>query len=114
MDSNISNIIITGDFNINQLNLTSNRKIYSVCNQFNLFQLIEEPTHQTENSSSLVDFFFVTNKKSVFTSGVGESCLENNIRCHCPIFGVFNFLKPKRPSLRRVTWKYDQGEYNTL
>ena len=34
IDSNISNIIITGDFNINQLNPTSNRKINSLCNHF--------------------------------------------------------------------------------
>ena len=114
MDSNISNIIITGDFSINQLNPTSNRKINSLCNQFNLFQLIEEPTHYTENSSSLIDLLFVANKESVLTYGVGEPCLDNNIRYHCPIFGVFNFLKPKCTSVRRVIWKYDQGDYNTL
>ena len=114
MDSNISNIIISGDFNINQLNSTSFRKITSLCSQFNLFQLIEEPTHYTENSSSLIDLLFVSNKESVLTSGVGEPCLENNIRYHCPIFAVFNFLKPKRTSVRRVIWKYDQVDYSTL
>ena len=112
--SNISNIIITGDFNINQLNPTSNRKINTLCNQFNLFQLIEEPTHYTKNSSSLIALLFVTNKESVLTSGVGEPCLDNNIRYHCPIFGVFNFLKPKRTSVSRVIWKYNQDDYNTL
>ena len=114
MDSSISNIIITVDFNINQLNPTSNKKINTLCNKFNLFHLIEEPTHYTENSSSLIDLLFVTNKESVLTSGVGEPCLDTNIRYHCPIFGVFNFLKPKRTSVRRVIWKYDQDDYNTL
>ena len=114
MDCNILNVVITGDFNINQFNSTSSKKISSLCSQFNMCQLITEPTHFTENSSSLTDLIFVTNKESVLTSGVGEPCLDNSIRYHCPIFGVFNFLKPKRTSVRRVIWKYDLGDYSIL
>ena len=114
MDSNISNVVITSDFNINQLNSTSSKKISSLCSQFNICQPITEPTHFTENSSSLTDLLFVTNKESVLTSGVGEPCLDNSIRYHCPVFVVFNFLKPKRFSVRHVIWKYDQGNYSTL
>ena len=36
------------------------------------------------------------------------------MRYHCPIFGVFNFLKPKVKNLKRIVWKYDQGDYNQL
>ena len=54
-DTNISDIIITGDFNFNQLNPTYFNKIQTLCSQYKLFQCIEEPTHFTENSNSLID-----------------------------------------------------------
>ena len=46
------------------------------CNQFNFVQCIEEPTHFTGNSSSIIDLLFVANKDSILTSGVGEPCLD--------------------------------------
>ena len=33
---------------------------------------------------------------------------------HCPVFGVFNFLKPKTKSIDRTIWKYELGNYNEL
>ena len=45
VDTGISDIIIMGDFNWNSLHNQSKRKIESICNQFNLVQCIEEPTH---------------------------------------------------------------------
>ena len=77
-------------------------------------QLIEEPTHFTECSHSLIDLMFVTNKESIITSGVGIPVLENSIRYHCHIFSVLNFLKPKHNSYRRIIWKYYLGDYNAL
>ena len=49
----ISEIIITGDFNLNLLNPQTARKINSICTQFSFFQSITQPTHFTENSSTL-------------------------------------------------------------
>ena len=114
IDSNITDVVITGDFNLNYLNAASYRKINVLCNQYNMSQLIEEPTHLTECSHSLIDLMFVTNKESIITSGVGIPVLENSIRYHCPIFSVLNFLKPKHNSYRRIIWKYDLGDYNAL
>ena len=57
-DTNISNIIITGDFKVNCLIKSSRRKINSDFQLYNLTQLIQEPTHThdfTESSSSLID-----------------------------------------------------------
>ena len=45
VDTGIPDIIIMGGFNWNSLQNQSNRKTESVCNQFNLVQCIEEPTH---------------------------------------------------------------------
>ena len=44
-DTNIGNIIITGDFNLNYSIESSRRKIMSVFQPYNLKQLIQEPTH---------------------------------------------------------------------
>ena len=114
VDTGIPDIIIMGDFNWNSLQNQSNRKTESVCNQFNLVQCIEEPTHFTENSSSIIDLLFVANKDSILTSGVGEPCLDLSIRYHCPIFGVFNFLKAKCKSIKRKIWQYQNGNYDQL
>ena len=68
-----------------------------------------------EGSSLLAKWdLLVANKDSILTTGVGEPCLDLSICCHCPIFGVFNFLKPKVKNLNRIVWKYDQGDYNQL
>ena len=114
IDSTISDIVVTGDFNLNTLNPIQFRKVESICNQFDMTQCIEEPTHFTENSATIIDLLFVTNKDSILTAGVGEPCLDLNIRYHCPIFAVFNFLKPKYKTFKRTIWKYEQGDYNKL
>ena len=114
IDSNITDVVITGDFSLNHFNAASCRNINELCNQYIMSQLIEEPTHFTEYSHSLVDLLFVTNKESIITSCVGIPILESDIRYHCSIFSVLNFLNPKHNSYRRIIWKYDLGDYNAL
>ena len=114
IDTGISDIIVTGDFNYNILNTQSSRKVTSCCEQFSLTQMINEPTHYTETSSSLIDLVLVSNKAHVISSGVGDPFLCQEIRYHCPVFGILNFSKPKRKSFTRHIWRYDQGNYNLL
>ena len=111
IDTDISDIIITGDFNWNQLNSGPFNKVNSLYTQFGLSQCIQEPTHFTENSSSILDLVLVTNKNSVLVTGIGEPCLDSHVRYHCPVFAVLNFLKPRHKSIRRTIWKYDKGSY---
>jgi hypothetical protein len=82
VDTNITNIIITGDFNYNALNNLSNRTISALTQQFSLAQLIEEPTHFTENSESIIDLIFVTNKENILHSGAGDHFLYQDSRYH--------------------------------
>ena len=110
----ISDIIITGDFNLNVLNPQTARKIDSVCTQFSLYQSICEPTHFTENSSSLIDILLVNNKTHLIVSGVGDPFLNQEIRYHCPIYGIFKFSKPKFVSFTRHIWHYDRGNYDLM
>lgn len=44
IDTNISDIIITGDFNFDLLNERTSRKIESICTQYTLFQVISQRT----------------------------------------------------------------------
>ena len=53
-NTNIHDIIITGDFNYNMLS-NNNNKIKDLLLQFNLTQLIKDATHFTETSASLID-----------------------------------------------------------
>ena len=101
VDSGVNDIIITGDFNLNMQNVQSARKITSLCEQLSLVQSIEEPTHFTETSSSLIDLLLVNNNEHLILSGVGDPFLHQDIRYHCPVFGVFNFRKPKCLSFKR-------------
>ena len=110
----ISEIIITGDFNLNVLNPLNARKIYSLCTQFSFYQSINQPTHFTENSSSIIDILLVNNKPHLIVSGVGDPFLKQEIRYHCPIYGIFKFSKPKFVSFTRHIWNYDQGNYELL
>ena len=72
IDTGISNIIVTGDFNFNYLNAQARRKIDMLCTQFSLHQPIDQPTHYTEHSSSLIDIILVSNKENLMFSGVGD------------------------------------------
>ena len=114
IDTGISDIIVTGDFNLNTTKPSTLRKIESICSQFSLNQLIEEPTHFTEQSSSIIDLFFVTNNDNVVISGVGDPFLQQDIRYHCPIYVILKFSKPRNTSFERHIWYYDKGDYNAL
>ena len=109
-DTNIQNILLTGDFNLDTLKENSNKKIRDLCQQFNFDQIMNAPTHYTENSSSIIDKIFTSNKNNIILSGVGEPFLEQNIRYHCPVYCVLNFIKPASPSFKRKVYLFDSGE----
>ena len=108
VDSGINNIIITGDLNFNMLHPQSSRKVHTFCTQFALFQAINEPTHFTETSSSLLDILLVSNNSHLIVSGVGDPFLNQEHRYHFqfsvytislnpnpnPLFGIYgNMIK---------------------
>ena len=66
IDSNIKDIFITGDFNLDMIKATTNKKNNNICQYFNFYQLIEEPNHFTETSSSIIDLVFTSNKKTIY------------------------------------------------
>ena len=112
VDTDIADIIVTGDFNLNVLNARTSRKIECLCSQFSFYQSIDQPTHFTENSSSLIDIILVRNKDNLLLSGVGDPFLSQDLRYHCPIYGIFRCSKPKIKSFSRHLWYYDRGNFN--
>ena len=56
----------------------------------------------------------VSNKDYLILSGVGDPFLNQEIRYHCPIYGIFKFSKPKVQTFMRHIWSYEQGDYDLL
>ncbi|CAC5401986.1 unnamed protein product [Mytilus coruscus] len=110
LNDNKDNIIVSGDFNENQLNI-SNSKVKALLNQFSLTQMIDEPTHFTENSTSLIDLIMTSNVNEISYCCVGPP-LTDQIRYHCPVIGFLNFLKTPLKAFKRKIWLYDEGDYD--
>ena len=110
LDNDVADVIVTGDFNLNFLDNANRAKIMSVFDQYSPYQLINEPTHYTETSSTLIDLLFTRNPENIIISGVGEAFLDQNLRYHCPTYAVFNFDKPNYQCYKRKIWKYDDGD----
>ena len=113
-DSNINNVFITGDFNLDTLKNTSNQNISAICQQFSVTQMIVEPINFTEHSSSIIDLICTSNKNSMLLSGVGEPLLDQNVRYHCPVYFVLNFHKYVAPAFYRHIMFFDRGDYQYL
>ncbi|CAC5400500.1 unnamed protein product [Mytilus coruscus] len=110
LNDNKDNIVVSGDFNENQHNI-SNSKIKALINQFNLTQMIDEPTHFTENSSLLIDLIMTSNVNDISYCCVGPP-LTDQIRYHCPVIGYLNFLTTPIKAFKRKIWLYDKGDYD--
>ena len=57
VDTQIKDIVVTGDFNLDCLKPATRLKIDNICMQFGLSQLISEPTNFTKSSQSIITFF---------------------------------------------------------
>ena len=113
-DNNSTDILITGDFSLDMLKSVSHSKITRIASHYGLEQLISEPTHFTESSSSIIDLFFTSNSNIVTFSGVGEHVLDQTVRYHCPVFCFLNISKPVHLSFKRLVWQFHKGNYDLL
>ena len=76
------------------INPQSEKKVLDICKQYNLHQLINEPTHFTETSSTIIYLILVSNVQSIEIFGVREPFLMQDIRYHCPIYTILYLKKP--------------------
>ena len=96
------------------MNPLTSKKIDSLCTQFSLYKSVNQPTHFTETSSSIIDILLVSNKDNLILSGVGDPFLGQELRYHCPIYGIFKLSKTKVHSFMRHIWSYDHADFNLL
>ena len=80
--------------------------------EYNLTQLISEPTHFPEHSSSLIDLILARNIKNILTSGVIDPFVADYARYHCPVIAVLKFTRPHTPSFQRKHWNYKLTYYD--
>lgn len=108
-NSLVNDQIILGDFNCDML--ASRSKMKHIASLYNLHQLIDEPTHFTEHSASIIDLIFVTKPEHVIYSGVSSPFINDLIRYHCPTLAVLKYRKVTQTSFKRHIWLYDKGDY---
>ena len=106
------NVIITGDFNIDMSNSSSN-KMSRLISSYNATQLISSHTYFTEHSKSLIDLIFVRNNRHVISSFVSDPFVPDLVRFHCPVVAVLSFTKPVYKNFQRRIWLYEKGDYKT-
>ena len=102
------------DFNAKSKNWYSQDKtsfkgknIESATSQFGLYQLINESTHLSENSSSCINLIFTSQSNLVVESGVHPSLHPN---CHHQIvFATFNLIISYPPPYSREVWHYREA-----
>jgi hypothetical protein len=109
-DDSIDYVIVTGDFNDNQLDV-NNVKMRNISMQYSLQQLVEDPTNLTEHSSSLIDLILTNDVNFVPYDGVGPPLLDQ-VRYHCPVIGFLNAPKHASKSFKRIIWLYNQGDFD--
>ena len=110
-NTNIVDIIILGDFNCN-MSVNNKNKMTELLQEFNLKQLITEPTHFTENSSSLIDLILVRNNSNILSSGVIDPFIPDQTRYHCPIIVLVKFLRPSTKTFKRRIWNYKMADFD--
>ena len=106
--------IVLGDFNAKSNNwcksdITSleGPKIDTIANSYGLNQLIQEPTHILNSSSSCIDLIFTSQPNLVMESGIHSSLHSN---CHHQIvFAKFNLSIFYPPPYERTVWYYERA-----
>ena len=81
---------------------------------FNFEQIINEPTHFTEISSSIIDLIPTSIRNTILLSGVSVPFLEQDNRYQCPVFCVLTLNKPSAPLYKRRVFTYERGNYQAF
>ena len=109
-NSDIIDVIILGDFNYNMA--SDSNKMSDLIRQYNLKQLIKEPTNFTEHSSSIIDLILVRNNNNILTSAVIDPFIPDQTRYHCQIIVLLKFLHLKDIAFKRRVWNYKRADFD--
>ena len=112
-------MILLGDFNakskswsINDTTTEEGTILENVTSLFGLNQLISDPTHILQHSSSCIDLIFVNQPSLVIDSGIHPSLHQN---CHHQIiFCKLNLKIEYPPPYAREVWDYGKAQTDLI
>ena len=112
-------MVLLGDFNAKCTNWYKHDKtnfegiaIENISSQCGLYQVINEPTHILENSSSCIDLIFTSQPNLITESGVHPSLHPN---CHHQvIYTKFNLKVYYPPPHEREVWHYKEVDTDLI
>ncbi|PJE78524.1 hypothetical protein CI610_02532 [invertebrate metagenome] len=105
------NLLITGDLNIDFLKPVRG-DLCDILSNYNLTNVITEPTRQTDTSSILLDPIIVSDTVNVIFSDVID--IERTISDHDAVFAIINIPVKIKHYFKRKVWLYDQTDINKL
>ena len=112
-------MVLLGDFNAKCINWYKHDKtnfegiaLESISSQCGLYQVINEPTHILENSSSCIDLIFTSQPNLNIESGVHPLLHPN---CHHQVIYVkFNVKVHYPPPYEREVWHYKETDTDLI
>ena len=111
--------IITGDFNGKCWKWYSfdtsdsiGKELDTITSTAGYSQIIDKPTHLTNNSSTCIDLIFTSNPSIIVDSGIEKSLFSS---CHHDIiYGKINFRVPLPPPQFRTIWDYKNADASSI
>ena len=88
------------------------KQLENITSQFGLHQMIDEPTHILESSSSCIDLIFTSQPNLITESGVHPSLHPNSH--HKIIFAKLNLKIQYSPFYFRDLWHYQDANTNLI
>ena len=112
-------LLLLGDFNaksktwfINDQSSNEGTQLESLISLYGMTQLIAEPTHVLENSSSGIDLIFTNQPNLIMDSGVHPSL---HSKCHHQvIYAKLNLQIEYPPPYIREVWDYGKAQVNLI
>ena len=102
-----SEIVIFGDFNID---LTyPNSQLETIFHNYNLFNVILEPTRVTPTSATLLDPIFFSNTIKCLESGVFE--VDSAVSDHKATYLIMSFSYNCKSTYVRHVWNYRRADF---
>ena len=111
-------IVLLGDFNdkctdwnLPHVSSEVGNKLADMLIQNNLYQIITEPTHYSENSASLLDLIITDSPHMFLTSGVSPPLANLD---HCTIYGTLDIKLHRSKAFKRTVWDFKSADKEKL
>ncbi|PJE77769.1 hypothetical protein CI610_03302 [invertebrate metagenome] len=103
-------VILTGDINIDMLNIPLNDHLSRLLIKHNLSSLISEPTRITPDSATSIDVIFTNNLNLIKNTHVSPPFCSD----HSPVHAQISFTLFKQASYKKPLLKYDEADFDSI